>query len=340
MPRIAIPDEKIVSVSLDQIEARDNIRKEYKEQYIEELAASIKEVGLLQPVLVKTIEGKGLPRYELVAGFCRYKAFKYLRDEKDEDPGPIDAIIVEKDRLVIQLIENLQRSDLSPRELEHGIHRLVEDSGMTQTEVAKRLGKTQEYISYCITAYRVRSAAELDVEGVPREDLDSISTRALAALGPVISRDISDAPRLVRMLIYRGGSVRAAQELAAAQKNRVPEIDPEPSYRDESSTAPGDDSDSNPGEIFTRKFSQQEEEPADEDDQPERVRTPEKPKQNVEKEDCSDPFKMVRLNDVELIIQKYISELAKRTFPDMNPWEAMETAANEIHARLLTAFTV
>ena len=101
---------RVISIS-DLVET-GNIREDYSD--IEELAASIKKNGLLEPVLIKAASptDDSSPRFELIAWHRRVKACRYLT-EKGDDFSHINAVIVSGDKLTIQLIENIQRSDLS-----------------------------------------------------------------------------------------------------------------------------------------------------------------------------------------------------------------------------------
>ena len=116
-------------------------RKEFTGSSLEELAASIREYGVLQPVNVRKIGAEG---YELVSGERR------LRASKLAGMGFIPAVIievVEQDSAIIALIENLQREDLNFMEEAEGYHNLINDHGMTQEELAKKVGKKQSTIA-------------------------------------------------------------------------------------------------------------------------------------------------------------------------------------------------
>lgn len=104
---------------------------------LEELAASIREHGVLQPLLVT---GSGDEGYTLVAGERRWRAAQLA--ELDEVPVVV-MDVVGIDLLTIALVENLQRQDLGPLEEAHAYERLVEDGKLTQQEVAKRVGKSR-----------------------------------------------------------------------------------------------------------------------------------------------------------------------------------------------------
>jgi ParB/RepB/Spo0J family partition protein len=141
---------KLRQITLNQIILNGNVRTDYTD--IEELAASIKAVGLLEPVIVKPLSED---MFELVAGFRRYRAFEYLK-EKGDGFTMIDALVVTGDKLTLQLVENLQRSDLTPKDREAGIYQLTQ-TGVSSKEAAVRLSKNYHFIYRNISAYKVRS---------------------------------------------------------------------------------------------------------------------------------------------------------------------------------------
>ena len=115
-------------------------RKNFDEAALEELADSIKQNGVLQPILVRKVGQK----YEIVAGERRYQASK--RAGLDKIPVGIRDIS-DQDVFKLALIENLQRSDLDPIEEAQGFKTLIDQSGMTQAELAKASGMDQRVIS-------------------------------------------------------------------------------------------------------------------------------------------------------------------------------------------------
>ncbi len=123
-------------------------RLEIKEEALAELAASIKEKGLLQPIILRK-KGKG---YEIIAGERRYRAsvMAGLRE--------VPAIIKDvgdKEALEIALIENLQREDLNPIEVAMVYERFVEDFGYTHDEIAKKTGINRSSVSNYIRLLRL-----------------------------------------------------------------------------------------------------------------------------------------------------------------------------------------
>lgn len=116
-------------------------RKNFEKVKLDELANSIKEYGVMQPITVRYINGTS---YEIVAGERRLKASKLLGLET------IPAIVIniaDKDSAVIALIENLQRQDLNYLEEAEGYQNLMLDYNITQEELARKLGKSQSTIA-------------------------------------------------------------------------------------------------------------------------------------------------------------------------------------------------
>ena len=205
-------------ISLSQIIDNGNIRelKKYspngKGEYpveIVELAQSIKQIGQIQPIVVKPAgEEGGIKRYEIIAGFRRRAAFQYLCSLGD-DFQQIEANIKTGDKLIIQLVENIQREDLTAPEREKAIFQLAE-SGLKQNEIAAQLSKSKGFVSINISAWKIRAAAEK--EGV---DLSGVETSTLSELLSVPEEKLPD---VLRELARLGGTRAAAAMLAAPFK--------------------------------------------------------------------------------------------------------------------------
>lgn len=133
--------KEIVYLDVRKIKANPNQpRKTFIEDNLEELANSIKEHGVLQPISVRYERGS----YELIAGERRLKACKkagitYI-------PSLV-ANISDKQSAILAMIENIQREDLNYLEESEGLQMLLEEYGMTQEELAEKLGKTQSTIA-------------------------------------------------------------------------------------------------------------------------------------------------------------------------------------------------
>lgn len=134
-------DGEMRELGLDEIRPNPRQpRKNFDKEAISELVSSIKEFGVVQPVVVRSKDGK----YELVAGERRWRAAREAGLEA------IRAIVVDvgdRDSLQIALIENLQREDLNAIEEAQAYQQLISEHGMTQAELASHLGRSRSAIS-------------------------------------------------------------------------------------------------------------------------------------------------------------------------------------------------
>ncbi|ADQ47371.1 parB-like partition protein [Caldicellulosiruptor kronotskyensis 2002] len=131
--------EKIEEIDIDLIDLSENQpRKVFNDEEIEELANSIKSVGLIQPLVVQ----KKADRYVLIAGERRLRACKFAGFKK------VKCIVKEYENpLEIALIENIQRKDLNPYEKALAFKKLMDEFGYTQEELGKRLGISRSKIA-------------------------------------------------------------------------------------------------------------------------------------------------------------------------------------------------
>jgi ParB family chromosome partitioning protein len=211
------------SIGLEQIIDTGNIRSvanygpndkgEYPPAIIE-LAESIKSIGQIQPIVLKELEPvDGVKRYELIAGFRRRAAFEYLRS-KGDDFNRINATILTGEKSVIQLVENIQRVDLSSREREAGICQLLA-SGMKQTEIALKLSKSKAYISIHVAANRMRKLAE--DAGIDTSEIESTTFSELLSIPE------KDLIKVIHNLVILGSTRTVASTLARDYKRPRPE---------------------------------------------------------------------------------------------------------------------
>lgn len=164
--------ENVITIlKLSMIDPKsDQPRKYFDKEALEELSASIKENGLLQPILVREY-GEG--RYQIIAGERRFRASKLAELEE------IPAIILDRDdRKVaeISLIENIQREDLNPIEEALAYKALAEEYGLTQEEVAEKVGKSRSAIA---NATRLLDLPEDILEMVANCDISAGHGRTL-----------------------------------------------------------------------------------------------------------------------------------------------------------------
>ena len=137
-------NEAVMLIDINKIEPnKSQPRKNFSESSLEELAQSIKQYGVIQPIIVKKSSGG----YELVAGERRWRASKIAGIKE------IPAIIkdYDEDKLFeIALVENLQREDLNPIEEAMGYSKLSDNFGFSQEEISKRVGKSRSAVANAI----------------------------------------------------------------------------------------------------------------------------------------------------------------------------------------------
>jgi ParB/RepB/Spo0J family partition protein len=290
----------IKKLSLSQIIESGNIRETYTD--IPELAESIKAHGQLQPVLVKT-HGKnndGLDQYELVAGHRRIRAFRHLCDQGD-DFSRIDAMVVSGDKLTLQLIENLQRSDLSAAERERGIYEMTKDGKITHHDVAAILGKNEQYVWRHISAHKTRDLCAKN--GV---DTSGINTGTLCEIASAADGDI---PLLIERIKDEGGTLAAARrvgrEYRGATNQKLDEaVGKSFMGSHEEETAPESDDDFDIGEPEDERSASF---PSSKSKTPPAVPISKRASRGVIRTEEFDlPHKMVDINDVLVIIKDYI----------------------------------
>ena len=187
-----------------------------KEEGLEELAASIKEKGVLQPLLVREIT-PGF--YELVAGERRFQAAKMAGLER---VPVIVKDLTPQEALELALIENLQRKDLNPIEEARGYQRLIEEFGLTQEEVAQKVGKDRSTVANALRLLRLPEDIQ---EDVLQGRLSAGHARALLSLeNPALMRQAR------KEILEKGLSVRQTEalvkQLLAERKPRKTETDP------------------------------------------------------------------------------------------------------------------
>ncbi|MDE7136894.1 MAG: ParB/RepB/Spo0J family partition protein, partial [Ruminococcus sp.] len=123
---------------------REQPRKKFSDEAITSLADSIREHGMLQPILVRPLSSGG---YQIVAGERRWRAARMLG--LDEVPVNIRELS-DSETMQIAIIENLQRENLNPVEEANGYNELIEKYGMTQDKVAKMVGRSRSSVANAI----------------------------------------------------------------------------------------------------------------------------------------------------------------------------------------------
>lgn len=187
-----VPVERVVA-------GRGQPRRRFEDEQLDELAASIRENGILQPLVVVPNGGS----YELIAGERRLRAA--IRAGLDKVPVVVRDATTESEMLELALVENLQREDLGPLERARAYERLLDVHGLSQEDVARKVGKS-----------RVAISNTLRLLGLPQPVLDAVDAgliseghaRPLLAL-TTTTRQIEAMQAVVR----RGLSVREIEQL-------------------------------------------------------------------------------------------------------------------------------
>ncbi len=124
-------------------------RREFDEEELRNLASSIREFGILQPLvvtkIVEEIGGAITVRYQLIAGERRFRAASMIGLERV--PAVIKNVALDKERLEMAIVENVQRANLNPIESARAYNRLADEFKLTQREIAQRIGKSREVIA-------------------------------------------------------------------------------------------------------------------------------------------------------------------------------------------------
>ena len=197
----AEPAETVQYISIHDVKPNANQpRKVFDEEKIAELAASIKENGIIQPLIVRK-KGKG---YEIVAGERRWRAS--VKAELKEVPCIVRELDDEQNML-LAIVENMQREDLNPMEEAEGLNQMIAAYGLTQEQVSKSIGKSRPYI-----------ANSLRLLKLPEEIRDLISDGSLSAGHGRTLVSVPDEARqieIARKILKEGLSVRETEKLAA-----------------------------------------------------------------------------------------------------------------------------
>ena len=192
--------EEITMIKLDELRSNPyQPRKKFDQEALNELAKSIKEHGVFQPIIAKkTIKG-----YEIIAGERRVKAS--ILAGKEEIPAIIRDFS-DEDMMEIALLENLQREDLTAIEEATAYKKLQDNLNITQEDLAKRLGKSRSHITNM-----------LGLLSLPQSIQDDISNK-LISMGHarVLSKlnDEAQQKELAEKIISEGISVRQLEELS------------------------------------------------------------------------------------------------------------------------------
>ncbi len=207
---LLIPIEKIMPNP-------DQPRRDFPEQDLDDLASSIREKGVIQPLILREKQGK-TTSYEIVAGERRWRAAQLAQLHE------VPAIIREytdTEVLEIAIIENIQRADLNPVEEAAGYQQLMERFGHTQEKLASALGKSRSHIANLMRLLQL-----------PDEILAMLRDGKLTT-GHARALITTDNPvELARIVVKQGLSVRETERLAKAPKAKPTKMTLKPSEKD------------------------------------------------------------------------------------------------------------
>ncbi|QAV70663.1 ParB/RepB/Spo0J family partition protein [Salinibacterium sp. UTAS2018] len=214
----AVPGARLASLSpLDIVPNSRQPRSEFRQEELEELIVSIREIGVLQPIVVRPLVGAvdGGPQYELIMGERRLRASKHL------GLSTIPAVIkstADEDMLRDALLENLHRANLNPLEEASAYQQLLADFGITQEQLAERIGRSRPQITNTMRLLRLPETVQRRVaSGV----LTAGHARALLSLP-----DSAGMERLAEKIVNEELSVRAAEAAAGSLSTKPPRSKP------------------------------------------------------------------------------------------------------------------
>ncbi len=193
--------DQIINIPIDQLSGNpDQPRKNFDQNSLKELAASIEEKGIIQPIIVEKDGGS----YKIIAGERRYRASKLagLRD--------VPVIIKdfsENEKLEIALIENIQREDLNPIEEAIAYHDLMERGNLNQEEVASKVGKNRSTVA---NSLRLLKLPENIQTSLAKGEISSGHARAILSFDTAAQME-----DLHKRIITYGLSVREAESLSS-----------------------------------------------------------------------------------------------------------------------------
>jgi ParB family transcriptional regulator, chromosome partitioning protein len=211
---VSVPGARLANLSPDDIVPNaSQPRTEFRDEELQELITSVREFGVLQPIVVRPLQGAvaGGPQYELIMGERR------LRATKANGLSTIPAVIkntADEDMLRDALLENLHRANLNPLEEASAYQQLLADFGITQEQLAERIGRSRPQITNTLRLLRLPTGIQNKVAaGV----LSAGHARAILSL-----TDQSAQETLATKIVNEELSVRAAEAAAGQVSTKAP----------------------------------------------------------------------------------------------------------------------
>ncbi|MBP0963659.1 MAG: ParB/RepB/Spo0J family partition protein [Oscillospiraceae bacterium] len=210
----------IITVRLSQVEPNSSQpRRQFDEDALQELADSIAEHGVLQPIVVRPLDSDG---YQIIAGERRWRASRMAGLTE------VPVIVREADDKVtmeLALIENLQREDLNVLEEAEGYRALMDLYGLTQEEAAKRLGKSRPVVANTL---RILTLPQPVLALLREGKLTAGHARALVGM------EEAEATTMARLAVEEGLTVRDIEKLARARRQEAKKAPPSQPEKKES----------------------------------------------------------------------------------------------------------
>ncbi|MFA6365354.1 MAG: ParB/RepB/Spo0J family partition protein [Candidatus Paceibacterota bacterium] len=196
-------------------------RREFNSEELQELAQSIREFGILQPIIVckiiKEAETGAIVEYQLIAGERRFQAAKIARLERV--PAIVKQVDAGRAKLEMALIENIQRSNLNPLESARAYARLQDEFGVTQREIATRMGKSREAVANTMRLLNLPSDMQ---DALVQGKITESQGRALLAI-----QDSNAQRVLFDSLLHKKTTMREMQQI---QQKALPPENPQQKF--------------------------------------------------------------------------------------------------------------
>jgi len=195
----SVPEGNLRTLPIEQvIRSRYQPRSEIRQEDLQELVASIRAQGIVQPIVVRTAIAD---RYELIAGERRWRAAQLAG--LTEVPALVREVS-EQAAMAMTLIENIQREDLNPLEEAQGLKRLIDEFELTHQQTAEAVGRSRATVSNLL---RLLELDEEIQQWLQEGKLEMGHARALLSLTPALQREAA------RQVLLRGLSVRETEAL-------------------------------------------------------------------------------------------------------------------------------
>ena len=211
------------SVPVEQITPNpDQPRRQFDKDLLDDLAASVRQSGIIQPLILRTVDGKP-NSYQIVAGERRWRAAQIAQLHE------VPAIVrdySDTEVLEIAIVENIQRADLNPVEEAAGYRQLMDRFGHTQEKIAEALGKSRSHIA---NSLRLLTLPELVQSYLQDGKLTAGHARALITA--------ENPANLARKIIDRGLSVRETEKLVKMDGQDKPKTSRKPIKKDADTVA-------------------------------------------------------------------------------------------------------